>query len=151
MTSGRGSWPVVIMLLAPLMLFAPGCGESPRFNADTQYTPESLAQELAFRFNALSPSGKKSTRTRRPQKKAVDSKADEQSPTKSQAKAATKKELPKTVDDVLDDIEAKAGLIKGVPRSDVVSKMIDLLSKDSSIRESDRQMLVGKLREFGGG
>ena len=143
--------PAVIMLLAVLFCSAPGCGEDPSFNTETQYTPESLAQELAFRYHALSPSGKTSTRARRPAKKAVDSKADEQSPTKSQAKAATKKELPRTVDDVLDDIEAKAGLIKGMSRSDIVSKMIDAISRESTLRENDRQMLVGKLKEFGSG
>jgi hypothetical protein len=135
------------MLLAALILLAPGCGESPEFNKAASYTPESLAQELAFRYNALSPAAKASTRTRRPAKKAMDSKADEKSSTKSQVKAATKKDLPKTIDDILDDIEAKAGLIKGMPRSEVIVKMIDALSKDSSLRESDRQVLAGKLRE----
>ncbi|MGC8641091.1 MAG: hypothetical protein ACP5XB_14595 [Isosphaeraceae bacterium] len=151
MSSARRFRPAVIVPLAALLFFAQGCGQGPEFTPETQYTPESLAQELAFRFNALSPSGKSSTRARRPGKKAVDSKADEKSLTKSAAKAATKQELPKTVDDVLDDIEAKAGLIKGIARSDVISKMIDALSGDSSLPERDRQMLVGKLREFGGG
>jgi hypothetical protein len=150
-TAPRRSWPALILLLAASLSFVSGCGEGPRFNPETHYTPESLAQELAFRFNALSPSGKSSTRTRRPGRKAVDSKADEQSTTKSQAKAATKKELPKTVDDVLDDIEAKVGLIQGMSRSDVVSKMVDALSKERSLPERDRQMLSGKLKEFGSG
>ena len=139
------------MVLAAFILPAPGCGESPKFNKATEYTPESLAQELAFRYNALSPSGKTSKRARRPEKKAVESKADEQSATKSQAKAATKKELPKTIDEILDEIEAKIGLIKGMSRSDIVAKMIDAISKENSLSESDRQMLVGKLRESGSG
>jgi gas vesicle protein len=143
-------WPVMIVPLAMLVLFHAGCGESATFHPETQYTAESLAQELAFRFNALSPSGKTARRARRPGKKAVDSKADERSPTKSQSKAATKKELPKTVDDVLDDIEAKIRLIKDRSPSEVVTRMIEALSKDSSLNESDRQMLDEKLKELRG-
>jgi hypothetical protein len=141
----------LLVALAGLFVLGQGCGDRPHFNKEAEYTPESLAQELAFRFNALSPSGKSSTRSRRPQKKAVDSKADELSTTKSQAKAATKKELPRNVDDILDDIEAKTALIKGTSRSDVVAKMIDALSRDASVAEKDCQMLSEKLTEFAGG
>jgi hypothetical protein len=142
---------VLLVALAVLSSLAAGCADRPEFNKAAEYTPESLAQELAFRYKALSPAAKKSTRSRRPQRAAVDSKADEQSPTKSQTKAATKKELPRTVDDILDDIEAKVGLIKGMSRSDVVSKLIDALSRDTSLAEQDRQTLGSKLKEFAGG
>ena len=98
-----------MLLLAASVVLPSGCGESPKFNKDAEYTPESLAQELVFRYKALSPSGKTSKRARRPEKKAVGTKADELSTTKSQTKAATKKELAKTIDDVLDEIEVKTG------------------------------------------
>jgi hypothetical protein len=40
-----------------------GCGPSEaQFDKAALYTPESLAQELAFRYNALRPEAKKSTR-----------------------------------------------------------------------------------------
>lgn len=143
--------PAAVLPLAALMLFAPGCGETPNHSAETQYTAESLAQELAFRFNTLSPSGRTAKRSRRPEKQAVSSKADELSPTKSQAKAATKKELAKTIDDVLDEIQGKISLVKGMSRADVITKMIDALSKETTLSDSDRQMLAGKLKEMGGG
>ena len=76
MMTALRSWPVILLLLAPLVLVAPGCGESPTFNKDAEYTPESLAQELVSRYNALSPTGKTSKRARRPEKKAVGTKAD---------------------------------------------------------------------------
>ena len=81
----------------------------------------------------------------------MGTKADELSTTKSQAKAATKKELAKTIDDVLDEIEVKTGLIKGMSRSDVVGKMIEAVSNDKSLGETDRQTLVAKLKESGSG
>jgi hypothetical protein len=146
-------WRPVVVLAAALILGAAGCAGNPEFDHSTQYTPESLAQELAFRYSALSPDGKASTkaRSRKPQKKAVDSKADEQSPTKSQSKAAKKKDLPKTIDDVLDDIEIKADLVKGMSRAETFERMADVISRDNSLRESDRQLLAQKLKEMGGG
>jgi hypothetical protein len=130
-----------------------GCGRSTSFDKSTQYTPETLAQELAFRYNALSPVGKTPMKTRRPQKsqKAVDSKADEQSTTKAQSKAATKKERPKSVDDVLDDIEAKAGLVPGMSRAEVLAKMAEAIGKDGTLDDGARRALVEKLKEAGGG
>ena len=151
MSSARTIGPAVILPLVTLTLLVPGCAEGPQHSPETQYTAASLAQELAFRYNALTPSGRTAKRPRRPEKKAVDSKADEQSATKSQAKAATKKELAKTIDDVLDEIEAKIGLVKGMSRSEVVSKMIETLSNDSTLGQSDRELLSGKLKELGGG
>jgi hypothetical protein len=139
------------LTIATLLAPSTGCEQPPAFDRAAESTPESLAQELAFRFNALSPSGKAARRSRRPEKKAVPSKADELSTTKSQSKAATKKELAKTVDDVLDEIAEKADRIKGMSRSAVYSGMIDSLARESTLREKDREMLAGKLREMSGG
>ena len=65
MRVARRYWPAAMLPLAVLILFGPGCGDAPKHSAETQYSPESLAQELAFRFNILSPSGKRAKRTRR--------------------------------------------------------------------------------------
>lgn len=138
------------LLLGPVLAL-PGCGESPRFDKAAEYSPESLTQELVFRFNALSPAGKTATRSRKPQKGPVGSKADELSTTKSQSKAAAKKELPRTVDDVLDDIAVKAGLIKGMARGAVFARMAEAISSDTAVPENDRKMLAEKLMEMSGG
>jgi hypothetical protein len=57
---------------------------------------------------------------------------------------------PTTIDDVLDDVDRKLDLIKETSRSDAGRKMIDTLSKDSSLTESDKKTLtelVGKLTD----
>jgi hypothetical protein len=87
-------------------------------------------------------------RTRKPQEKAADSRADEKSTTRSQVKAATKKDLPKTVDDVLPDIAVKTDLLKGMSRSEVFAKII-VISKDPSLKERERQILGERLKEMG--
>src|SRR5262245_5136452 len=114
MTLSRKPWLRVVPLAAVLIISAAGCRPKPEYDKSVEYTPESLAQELAFRFNSLAPPAKTSTRTRKVVQKAVGSKADEQSPTKAQSKAAPKKALAKTVDDVLDEVAVKVNLVKGM-------------------------------------
>jgi ATP-dependent 26S proteasome regulatory subunit len=145
-------WPLILALAVASALPALGCGGAAEFDKSARYTPESLAQELAFRYNALSPTGKVSTRIRKAQKKnATIESNEEKSETKSKSREATKKDLPKTIDDVLDDIEAKAGLVKGTSRSEVFKAMIEALSRNNSLKEDERQVLAGKLKELGGG
>jgi hypothetical protein len=58
---------------------------------------------------------------------------------------------PTTIDDVLDDIDDKLDLIKDQSRSEACRKMVDTLSKDSSLTESDKksltELVVGKLAD----
>ncbi len=57
---------------------------------------------------------------------------------------------PTTIDDVLDDIDNKLDLIKGISRPEACRKMVDTLSQDSSLTESDKKTLtelVGKLTD----
>jgi hypothetical protein len=135
---------------AVLLTLSAGCGGEPQFGRETQYTPESVAQELAFRFKALPVSGKTSTRVRRPRKQAVASKADEKSAVKSQAKAASKKPLARTADDLLDDAETKAGLVPGMHRVEALKKVREAVSRDRSLGETDRKTLVDRLDEMAG-
>jgi hypothetical protein len=51
---------------------------------------------------------------------------------------------------VLEDIDSKLGLIKGVARPEVCRKMTDAISKDSSLTEGDKKSLtelVGRLSD----
>jgi hypothetical protein len=153
MMLARKSWPLSIALVIALALPGPGCGGSPEFDKTAQYTPESLAQDLAFRFRALSPAAKITTKTRRrtPKKTATFVSDDEKSQTKTKSKESTKKALAKTADDLLDEIDAKASLIKGVSRAEVFTKMSEAISRDNSLKESERQPLAERLKEMGNG
>lgn len=144
------------MTLAAAVVFAwaaaGGCGSKDEFDAVASHTPESLAQELAFRYKALSPSARVAKKRRDvPSKKKGDpSKShDEQSAVKAQTKEATKKALATNIDDVLDEIGEKASKITSQPRDKVFDQIADALSKDSSVEAADRETLAGKLREMG--
>jgi len=152
----------VLAVIATLVAFVLpvlglGCGPGPiEVDKAAEYTPESIAQELAFRYRALNPEAKKSTRKIRPKSKSdksvADLERDERAEKKNKNTEATKKRTgPPTIDDVMEDLDTKLNKIKGTSRSESCQKVIETISKDSSLTESDRQNLTEKLRELAGG
>jgi hypothetical protein len=138
-----------------LAVFVPGCGTAaPQVDKAAEYSAETIAQELAFRYKALMPDAKKSTRSPRPRSKSK-SVAELESAEKAQKKTAggavTKKRTgPPTIDDVLDDIDDKISMLKGTSRSEARKKIIEAIAKDQSLAEEDRQALnalVGRLED----
>jgi ATP-dependent 26S proteasome regulatory subunit len=142
---------VVLMLVVPTVV--PGCGPGNlEVDKAALYTPESLASELAYRYQALNADAKKSTRKLSRSDKAAADKREHG--TKSQTKGGGVKKKapqgPKTIDDVLEDIDSKLDLIKNVSRPAACVKMMDTISKDSSLTDSDKKSLnelVGRLAD----
>jgi hypothetical protein len=140
----------VLMLVVPAIV--PGCS-SGNLEVDKAalYTPESLASELAFRYQALNADAKKSTRKLSRSDKAAAEKRERG--TKSQTKGGGVKKTakgPTTIDVVLDDIDSKLDLIKGVSRPEACRKMTDAISRDSSLTQGDKKSLadlVGRLAD----
>jgi hypothetical protein len=133
---------------------AGGCGSKDEFDQAAQYSPETLAQELAFRYRALSPSARVVKKKRDvPNRKQGDvmKSRDEQSQVKSQTKAATKKAPAASADDLLDEIDAKASRVAGRTRAQVFETMAEAIGKESSLEAADRETLAGKLREMAKG
>lgn len=137
-------------LAVTLVALAISCAGEPEFNRETRYTPQTVAQELVFRFKALPVAGKTSTKVRKARKSAPAPNAEEKGAVKSQAKAAPKKQLARTVDDLLDDVEAKVGLITGMPRTEALKKVIEAVSVDRTLDPDDRKMLTTRLDEMAG-
>ncbi len=128
---------------------APGCGAPPEFDKAVEYTPESLAQELALRTKGLAPSARKVERKRTSAPKGAPAPGYVPEPeTKAQSKGQTKKAEVADLDDILDDIEAKGRSIKGVPAAEVFTKTADAVSQDQTLDAKDRDLLVEKLREM---
>jgi len=129
---------------------APGCGSSNEFDKAVEYTPASLAQELAIRVKALSPSARKAEKKRStPKGKGAASPGFVPEPeTKGQSKSQAKKAEVADLDDVLDDIEAKGRGIRSLPPAEVFNRTADALSADSSLDPKDRDLIVSKLREM---
>jgi len=140
----------VLMLVVPAIV--PGCGPGDlEVDKAALYTPESLASELALRYLALKPDAKRSTRKARSRSDKAAAERLERG-TKSQKKGGGAKKTakgPTTIDDVLDDIDDKMDLIKGVSRPEACRKMIESLSKDSSLNAADKELLSEKLKGLG--
>ena len=138
-----------------LTAFAPGCGRGgPEFDKAALYTPESLAQELAFRYRGLKPEARKSTRRAgggsRSEKRLAALERARQAEKKGGDTVATKKRTgPPTLDDLLDDVDRKVDLLKGISRKDACRQMGETITKDTSLDENDKKLLAEKLKELG--
>ena len=149
--SGAAAAVVGVVLTA----LAPGCGRGePEFDKAALYTPESLAQELAFRYRGLKPEARKSTRRAgagtKSEKRLAALERARQAEKKGGDTAATKKRTgPPSLDDLLDDIDRKVDLLKGVSRPEACRQMGESLAKDSSLDENDKKLLAEKLKELG--
>ena len=153
----RMSIAMLVAASALLMLVVPtivsGCGPGDlEVDKAALYTPESLASELAIRFRALNPDAK--TSRRKVQSRSDKAAAERREHgNKAQTKGGgvkKKAQGPTTIDDVLDDIDDKLDLIKGVSRAEACRKMTDAISQDDSLTESDKKSLtelVGRLAD----
>ena len=136
------------VLTVSLAFVVAGCGPAAS-EADqaAAYTPESVAQELAFRYRSLLPEAKKSGQKARPRSKpgktTTELARDEKASTKASGGVVTKKRSgPPTIDDVLEDIGVKLSRITGMSRSEACKKVIEAISRDSSLSESDKNALT---------
>jgi hypothetical protein len=140
-----------------LSALAPGCGPAVLdVDKAAQYTPESLAQELAFRYGALKPEARKSTRkivsrSKSPDRTAALERARQAEKKGGDAPATKKRAGPQTLDDVLEDVDSKIDIIRTTTRAETCQKMTEALSKERSLTDDDRKVLSAKLREMGGG
>jgi hypothetical protein len=133
-----------------LSLSSAGCGSQPaEFDNAANYTPESLAQELVVRYRALNADTKKSKRA--PARKLSDAAIAARDNADSKKKARTAKTIASTtIDDVLDDMKYKISLIKGTSATETTKKMIETISSDRELADSDKKSLtehVGRLAE----
>jgi hypothetical protein len=148
----RGRSAVMLTVAAVIVFILPmlvaGCGSPPaEFDSAANYTPDSLAQELILRYRALAPNAKSSERGTI--KKTVV--ANQSQLSKKAAVRKTKgKSGPTTIDNVLDDIESKLTLVKGLSPAETTRKMIENISNDNSLPEADKKSLteyVGRLAD----
>jgi hypothetical protein len=136
------------MVAVTLAALGAGCGsESTEFDKATNYTPESLAQELIFRYRALRPEAQ-AVKPRSTKKKSGP--PDSSGIKKSEFAPAKEKRAPATLDDVMEDIEHKVTLIKDTGRAETTKKMIETISSDPLLKDGDKKTLtelVGRLAD----
>ena len=140
MTSPRKALTAAV--LAALSLWAPGCGpETPRFDASTRYSPESLAKELLFRARAIKSGAEPPGHDRDDVPGGADTKAS------SKATAASKKAPARTLDELLDEVAAKAGLIPGMTQAQAIGRVAEEVSKDQATEASEKQRIADGLKQ----
>jgi hypothetical protein len=162
MSSPRATIPLKALVSVFFTLLLAGLGLScgpaePEVDKAALYTPESLASELALRYRQLNPDAKAAAV--RFQLKPRDAKRlEEQRARSEQAKnkvlggppAKKKQTGPPTVDGLLADLDSKLDLIKGVSRADACRKMVEAISSDASLSESEKQRLTEFVSQLDG-
>ncbi len=143
-----------VMLAVAVSTTAPGCGPgTPEVDRSAHYTPESLAEELAFRYRALKPEARKSPRaesgSKADRRAAAIERARQAERKTGDAEPAKKRTGPPTLDDVLADIDLKINKVPKTPRPEVCRKMVEALSKDASLSADDRKLLSDRINEMG--
>jgi hypothetical protein len=122
-----------------------GCGEVPQFDPATQYTAESLAEELSYRYRDLKPTLKAAP------PKPVPPRKDRDAELKSLSDEAGKKAPAATLDELLAEIDAKTRLVPGKSPPEVRKAMIEVLAKDNALKATDEELLKGKLEQLAQG
>jgi hypothetical protein len=123
---------------AVMILAVVGCSvETPTFDPATAYSPESLTQELVFRYKEFkaNPGAAKQRTT-----PATDKEATKES-------RATKTVEVATLNDVLDETIGKASLVPNLGKAEVIEKIRDLVKASNQLGEADLTELSQKLSE----
>jgi hypothetical protein len=156
MSAHRATIPMMAAVRAMLALAScalhPGCGSGvTEYDKAALYTPESLAKELAFRFHDLKPEAKAAAVRYRhtpkdEQKIAAQRAKSEQAKNKVTGGPPEKKKKraggPQTIDDLLADIDTKLDLLTGISRADACRKIVETISGDNTLSESDKKQLT---------
>jgi hypothetical protein len=146
----RQSTRIVFVAASVLALAWSGCGGgAPEFAPETKYTPESIAQELIFRYRALGEGDQKITAAAG-RGKASKAPSKERNAEKVQAKSgeATKAAPVRTADSLLDEIAGKVRSLPTSPAADAFKKVADAVRADTTMTPAVRDGLTGRLDEL---
>ena len=116
-----------------------GCGETtPTFDPAVAYTPESLASELSFRYNALPPAAREIAGIAKPKSRG---------PVEQRKNEATKEEQVENLGSVLTDIIAKSESITSPAPAAARNAVADQIEKDPTIAADHKKKIVTALRQ----
>ena len=126
--------------MTAVLITTHGCGGGIEHAKETGYTPEALAQELAFRVNGL-----KSTSNSRAATAGAASKvaAPEDSARGGEAGKTAPEE--QTVEDVVRDILNKAAEVEGMTATEARGRIVELVKADGSLPADRKAAALGAL------
>ena len=121
---------------------AVGCGSTEAVHdAAATYTPAALAQELVFQYKSLD-AAKRNVAKPAPRRNLGKSASKE-------AKAVSKEAEATTLDDVIRNIREKAALVPNMSVAEAMNQTTSEVEKDTSLTETDRKLIVERLRTSG--
>ena len=132
---------LMVVMMVGVVVAVLGCGDdTPRFDAATQYSPESLAQELSFRYASLDSKSRQMT-------PVYTNKKTGDATRREMTKDATTKNAPEeNLDSLVADIRRKADTIPNLPPGSARNSVADAVDRDSSILDDGKKAIVAALR-----
>ena len=150
----------IVMGVAPLinltaLALVAGCGANLDIDNAALYTPESLAAEFAFSYKALGSETKATASTikARTSKNRGKLPLSENALKKGKRVESLRKTEPKaplTLEELVQDVDTKIGLIKGISRSETCRKMTEAISKDQTLDDNERKSLTELVAKLAG-
>jgi hypothetical protein len=140
--------------LTALALVA-GCGANLDVDNAALYTPESLAAEFAFSYKTLG-SDTKATASKikaRTNKDRGKLPLSENALKKGKRGGVPRKSEPKgplTLEELVQDVDAKIDLIRDFSRSESCGKMTEAISKDQTLDDNERKTLTELVAKLAG-
>ncbi len=111
----------------------------PEYRPPIPYTADTLAQEFLANYGDLKPKKPGGSPSRKIRAKAVAKEAT------TKGDSLTKQAESATLTDLIAETLRKAGEIPGTSRADACKKVVEAASKDPSISEGDKKVIVEKL------
>ena len=148
----RGGLALVVaaVVAVTLPMVGTGCNSGTvEVDRAANYTPDSLADELIFRYRALSVAAKTATYRGSDARSKSGKGASAPAVSKKSVTRSTKKKGANTIDDVLEDIDSKIDLISGTPRVATKQQMVEKVSRDPSLRDTEKQELTELIGRLG--
>lgn len=149
----KTSWSWTALVATAICAASPWMGCAPKVDVapEAKYTPESLADELAFRFKDLGADAKKlKSRTAiKPAAKGVTKEKPEEQKKAGEA-SKTQPAPASTADQILDETSEKIQELPGVTPAEACARMAAAIRKSTLLNEADKESLAKKLEQMAG-
>ncbi len=147
----KSSWTWTALVTLAVAVASPwvGCAPKAEFAAEAKYTPESLADELAFRLKEAGADAK--ALKKRGVLKADKSPAKETVEEQKKGEANKKQAAPaSTADQILDETAEKIKELPGIAPAEACTRMAAALRKSTLLPDADREAVAKKLEQMAG-
>ncbi|WP_422926320.1 hypothetical protein [Singulisphaera sp. PoT] len=138
---------LTMAVVVSLLPWLPGCGgNDAEFSKETQYTPETLAQEFVFRYKSLPERRSNREKSKADALEKFKASVPDADEARKSAKAeASKKGSAPTLEGLVAEFSTKLGSIPSLPRPEASKQFLSALSKDSTVKPDDLKAITEQL------